>query len=178
MLASTLSAIAVGPENRNAAAGRVSTQWFTASRAHQHLIRIVAAVTLAGAGRRSRDCRVNNPYSTSRVDYHESRRREMNQTAGFSVDTGTVVLLVVLLVAVIAAPYVSGLFLKTVSQSQRLIVERMGRYVGFRGPGRYLVVPFVDRGILVDLDESLPGWRGMSAQQIEEKLIAMWYGEK
>ena len=102
----------------------------------------------------------------------------MNQPAGFSFDTGTVVLLFVLLIVVMAWPYVRAVFVKTISQNERLIVERTGRYLGCFGPGRHLLVPFIDRGIRVDLDESLPGWRGMSAQQIEQKLMAMLYGEK
>jgi regulator of protease activity HflC (stomatin/prohibitin superfamily) len=43
--------------------------------------------------------------------------------------------------------------IKIVPEFQRLVVLRLGRAIGARGPGLLLLIPFVDRGIRVDLRE-------------------------
>jgi regulator of protease activity HflC (stomatin/prohibitin superfamily) len=56
-----------------------------------------------------------------------------------------VVLVVVLLVLVKA--------IRIVPEYQRLVVFRLGRLLATKGPGLVLLIPFVDRGITVDLRE-------------------------
>lgn len=46
-----------------------------------------------------------------------------------------------------------GLAIRIVPEYQRLVVLRLGRLVGVRGPGLILLIPFVDRGIRTDLRE-------------------------
>ncbi|RLF16825.1 MAG: SPFH/Band 7/PHB domain protein [Thermoprotei archaeon] len=43
--------------------------------------------------------------------------------------------------------------IRIVPEYERLVVLRMGRLVGVRGPGLVLLIPFIDRGIRVDLRE-------------------------
>jgi len=43
--------------------------------------------------------------------------------------------------------------LKIVPEYQRLVILRLGRAIGERGPGLVIVIPFVDRAIRVDLRE-------------------------
>jgi regulator of protease activity HflC (stomatin/prohibitin superfamily) len=45
------------------------------------------------------------------------------------------------------------LAIRIVPEYQRLVVLRLGRFIGERGPGLVLLIPFVDRGIRVDLRE-------------------------
>lgn len=97
----------------------------------------------------------------------------MNESAGLAFGAGTIILLIVLLAIGVAF----AICLKTVGENQRLLVERMGRYAGCRGCGRHLLIPFLDNGTFVDLDVSLPGWRGMTAERIEQKLIEARYGK-
>jgi regulator of protease activity HflC (stomatin/prohibitin superfamily) len=47
----------------------------------------------------------------------------------------------------------SGLAMRVVPEYQRLVVLRLGRLVGVRGPGLVLLIPVVDRGIRTDLRE-------------------------
>ena len=47
----------------------------------------------------------------------------------------------------------AGLAIRIVPEYQRLVVLRLGRLVGVRGPGLILLIPFVDRGIRTDLRE-------------------------
>jgi regulator of protease activity HflC (stomatin/prohibitin superfamily) len=56
--------------------------------------------------------------------------------------------LVLLLVVVILA-----ISVRVVPEYRRLVVFRLGRYVGARGPGLIFLIPFVDRGVPVDLRE-------------------------
>jgi regulator of protease activity HflC (stomatin/prohibitin superfamily) len=55
--------------------------------------------------------------------------------------------LVVLLLVVLA------LAIRIVPEYQRLVVFRLGRLLGAKGPGLVLLIPFVDRGVRVDLRE-------------------------
>lgn len=57
-----------------------------------------------------------------------------------------------LLLAALAI-FVLTLAIRIVPEYQRLVVLRLGRYIGERGPGLVLLIPFVDRGIRVDLRE-------------------------
>lgn len=48
---------------------------------------------------------------------------------------------------------IAALAIRIVPEYQRLIVFRLGRALGARGPGLVLLIPFVDRGVSVDLRE-------------------------
>ncbi len=45
--------------------------------------------------------------------------------------------------------------IKIIPEYQRLVVFRLGRVVGAKGPGLVLLIPFIDRGIRVDLREQV-----------------------
>jgi len=64
--------------------------------------------------------------------------------------TGTEIVIALLsLLAVI----VLAMAVRIVPEFRRLVVFRMGRCVGPRGPGLIFLIPFVDRGVMVDLRE-------------------------
>lgn len=60
---------------------------------------------------------------------------------------------VVVVLVVVLAIVLAGLAVRIVPEYQRLVVLRLGRLVGVRGPGLVLLIPFVDRGIRTDLRE-------------------------
>jgi regulator of protease activity HflC (stomatin/prohibitin superfamily) len=60
--------------------------------------------------------------------------------------------LIIALILVLAFTLV-GLAIRVVPEYQRLVVLRLGRLMGARGPGLVLLIPFVDRGIRTDLRE-------------------------
>jgi regulator of protease activity HflC (stomatin/prohibitin superfamily) len=43
--------------------------------------------------------------------------------------------------------------IKVVREYQRLVVFRLGRVLGTKGPGLVLLIPFVDRAVMADLRE-------------------------
>ena len=47
--------------------------------------------------------------------------------------------------------------IKVVREYQRLVVFRLGRSVGARGPGLVFLIPIVDKPVWTDLRELLPG---------------------
>lgn len=64
-----------------------------------------------------------------------------------------VVGLVLVALVIILAITLIGLAIRVVPEYQRLVVLRLGRLTGVRGPGLVLLIPFVDRGIRTDLRE-------------------------
>ncbi len=61
--------------------------------------------------------------------------------------------IVIVAVVVAAALLLAGSAVRIVPEYQRLAVFRLGRCIGARGPGLVLLIPFVDRGVRVDLRE-------------------------
>jgi len=64
-------------------------------------------------------------------------------------------LALLILVAVIAAPFVIAF--KVVPEHQRYIIEHMGRFSRACALGKYFIMPFLERAIVVDLESALPG---------------------
>jgi regulator of protease activity HflC (stomatin/prohibitin superfamily) len=62
-----------------------------------------------------------------------------------------------LLIGLIVVAIVFVLFLvnaiRIVREYQRLVVFRLGRVLGTKGPGLVILIPFVDKAVLVDLRE-------------------------
>ena len=44
-------------------------------------------------------------------------------------------------------------FISVVKQYERAVIFRLGRYIGTRGPGLVILIPFLDRGVRVDQRE-------------------------
>ncbi|HEX5441981.1 MAG TPA: SPFH domain-containing protein, partial [Ktedonobacterales bacterium] len=63
-----------------------------------------------------------------------------------------VAFVIVVLVVVVAALLIAAA-VRIVPEYQRLVVLRLGRLVGVRGPGLVLLIPLIDRGMRTDLRE-------------------------
>ena len=66
------------------------------------------------------------------------------------MEFGTLIVLVALAFLLFT---IAGQALRIVPEYQRLVVFRLGRVIGARGPGLVVLIPFVDRGQRVDLRE-------------------------
>jgi regulator of protease activity HflC (stomatin/prohibitin superfamily) len=64
---------------------------------------------------------------------------------------GTIIVVAVLLAFLFL---VLALAVRVVPEYQRLVIFRLGRVLGAKGPGLLLLIPFVDRGVRVDLRET------------------------
>ncbi len=61
---------------------------------------------------------------------------------------------IITLFAILALVFIIlGLAVRIVPEYQRIVIFRLGRALGARGPGLILLIPFVDRGVRVDLRE-------------------------
>ena len=68
--------------------------------------------------------------------------------------------------------------LKIVQEYERLVVFRLGRCVGTKGPGLVLLIPFVDRGARVDLREQVREIPHQTSITLDNAPIAidfLWY---
>lgn len=65
------------------------------------------------------------------------------------ITLGIIVFFIILIVAIIAS------HIKVIPEFKRLVVFRLGKMLGVKGPGIVFLVPFIDRGIWVDLRESV-----------------------
>lgn len=65
------------------------------------------------------------------------------------------VLFVMLILIVALVVVLAWLAIRIVPEYQRLVVLRLGRLIGVRGPGLVVLIPIVDRGIRTDLRERL-----------------------
>jgi regulator of protease activity HflC (stomatin/prohibitin superfamily) len=61
-----------------------------------------------------------------------------------------------IIIALVVVPFVAVfvLAIRIVPEYQRLVVFRLGRLIGEKGPGLVLLIPVVDRGVRVDLRET------------------------
>jgi len=65
-------------------------------------------------------------------------------TMQFSTLVGIILLLIIILSILSRA-------IKVVKEWERIIVLRLGKYVGTKGPGLVFLVPFIDKGLIVDM---------------------------
>ncbi len=62
--------------------------------------------------------------------------------------------------------------LKPLREDERLAIVRFGRFLKVAGPGIVMILPWIDRGIRVNLSKDLPGWQGLSKTELDEKIKA------
>ena len=64
------------------------------------------------------------------------------------METGTIIPIVI---AVLAVLVIISMAVKIVTEYERGVIFRLGRLIGTKGPGLFLIIPFVDRMVKVDL---------------------------
>ena len=68
--------------------------------------------------------------------------------------------------------------LKIVPEYQRLVVFRLGRCIGEKGPGLVILIPFVDRAVRVDLREQvreIPAQTSITKDNAPISIDFLWY---
>lgn len=92
----------------------------------------------------------------------------MNNTVLICLIVGIAVLLVIFLAAAI----------KVVAEYKRLVVFRLGRCIGAKGPGLVLLIPFIDRPVTVDLREQvreIPTQASITQDNAPVSIDFLWY---
>ena len=75
-----------------------------------------------------------------------------------------------LLILIILGSIILSKAIKIVREDQRLAIFRLGRLFAISGPGLVLLIPVVDKGLKVKLQENIPGWQGYSKSELDEKI--------
>jgi regulator of protease activity HflC (stomatin/prohibitin superfamily) len=68
--------------------------------------------------------------------------------------------------------------IRVVQEYERLVVFRLGRSIGEKGPGLVLLIPFVDRGVKVDLREQvreIPHQTSITKDNAPISIDFLWY---
>ena len=68
--------------------------------------------------------------------------------------------------------------IRIVPEYQRLVVFRLGRCVGAKGPGLVLLIPFIDRAVRVDLREQvreIPAQTSITSDNAPISIDFLWY---
>ena len=91
-----------------------------------------------------------------------------------SIPTVTCLLGVIVLAAIVFLASA----IKIVPEYQRLVLFRLGRCLGERGPGLVLLIPFIDRAIKVDLREQvreIPAQTSITKDNAPISIDFLWY---
>ncbi|MGV8026511.1 MAG: SPFH domain-containing protein [Anaerolineaceae bacterium] len=87
---------------------------------------------------------------------------------------GTILIAVVALLVII----VLATSIRVVAEYQRLVVFRLGRCVGERGPGLVFLIPIVDRAVMVDLREQvreIPAQTSITKDNAPISIDFLWF---
>ncbi|RME08451.1 MAG: SPFH/Band 7/PHB domain protein, partial [Anaerolineae bacterium] len=79
---------------------------------------------------------------------------------------------------ILAALAVAATAIKVVPEYQRLVIFRLGRCVGERGPGLVFLIPFIDRAVRVDLREQvreIPHQTAITEDNASISIDFIWY---
>ena len=77
-------------------------------------------------------------------------------------------LLIALILIVVSLVFLG---LKHVPEPERLVVFRLGKVNRLAGPGVVWLLPSIDRGWRVNLDEAVPEWRSLDTPELISRLI-------
>jgi regulator of protease activity HflC (stomatin/prohibitin superfamily) len=91
-----------------------------------------------------------------------------------SIPTVTCLLGVVILAAIIFLASA----IRIVSEYQRLVIFRLGRCLGEKGPGLVILIPFIDRAVKVDLREQvreIPAQTSITKDNAPISIDFLWY---
>lgn len=94
------------------------------------------------------------------------------------MDAGQTTLLCLVGIVVVGAVIFLFSAVKVVPEYQRLVVFRLGRCIGARGPGIVLLIPFIDRAVRVDLREQvreIPHQTSITSDNAPISIDFLWY---
>jgi regulator of protease activity HflC (stomatin/prohibitin superfamily) len=99
-----------------------------------------------------------------------------SQLAQFAEGTAVLLCTGLFVAGVLILALVSAI--KIVPEYERLVVFRLGRSVGTKGPGLILLIPFIDRGVRVDLREQvreIPHQTSITKDNAAISVDFIWY---
>ena len=89
----------------------------------------------------------------------------MSNSTGFE----TVSVLIFLAFMAIALAIVAAKAIVITKEGERLVVFRLGQLFAIYPPGMNLLMPFIDKGVKVRVDQ-IAGWKTMPEDRLQQKL--------
>jgi regulator of protease activity HflC (stomatin/prohibitin superfamily) len=59
---------------------------------------------------------------------------------------------------------------RNVRETERVVVFRLGRFLHLQHPGRFWIIPFVDKIARIDLDARIPEWRSLDPTEVDRRV--------
>ena len=81
-------------------------------------------------------------------------------------------LLIFLLFMAIALSIIAAKSVVIVKETERLVVFRLGQLVRVADPGRVILIPFLDKGVKVNI-EGISKWRRLPKKELDAKAVEM-----
>lgn len=94
------------------------------------------------------------------------------------MESGWFITLVFIVVLVLVILWLLSAAIKVVQEYERGVIFRLGRLVGARGPGLFLIIPFVDRMVKIDLRVvtlDVPGQEVITRDNVTLRVNAVLY---
>ncbi len=67
--------------------------------------------------------------------------------------------------------------IKILRAYERMAVFRLGRFFRVVGPGVLFLLPVIDKGVRVNLEENISGWRALSKAELDQRVAALVLGK-
>lgn len=73
-------------------------------------------------------------------------------------------------ILILVALFILYKSIRIVRDDHRFAIYRMGKFFRVGGPGSVILIPHIDQGVDIDLTTSIPHWRTLSKEQLEEEI--------
>ena len=67
---------------------------------------------------------------------------------------------------------------RVVREGQRMTLLRLGKFNNLLSPGLHIIVPFIEKTSVIDLNAEMPGYKGLSSEQIGDKIVEDKFGRE
>jgi regulator of protease activity HflC (stomatin/prohibitin superfamily) len=84
------------------------------------------------------------------------------------IEKGDLMFNIVILISILLVLLIISV--KITKHNERLVLFRLGKYMGIRGPGIIIIIPIIDFVVRVDLDLNISNWKLLSKEELEDKL--------
>lgn len=74
------------------------------------------------------------------------------------------------LILLVAFVIIGVLSVRVVGEHERLAIQRLGQFIGIRGPGMVWVLPLLDKTTRISLERDIPNWQSLSTEQLRKEI--------
>lgn len=60
--------------------------------------------------------------------------------------------------------------IRTVNEDERMVVFRLGQLLSIYSPGRAVLIPFLDQGVKVKVDQ-IEGWQTLNEDELQQRIV-------